>query len=63
VSQAPLFDGLSLDPFSLQQDGLAAASEFAFSAELADKRRQLHEIENSLSQDVEGTEAADVQAA
>ena len=22
--QAPLFDGLSLDPFSLQQDGLAA---------------------------------------
>ncbi len=23
--QAPLFDGLSLDPFSLQQDGLAAS--------------------------------------
>ena len=22
--QAPVFDGLSLDPFSLQQDGLAA---------------------------------------
>jgi hypothetical protein len=37
--------------------------EFAFAAELADKRRQLHEIENSLSQDVEGTKAANVQAA
>jgi hypothetical protein len=24
VLQAPAFDGLSLDPFSLQQDGLAA---------------------------------------
>ena len=23
--QAPLFDGRSLDPFSLQQDGLAAS--------------------------------------
>lgn len=25
MSQAPLFDGLSLDPLSLQQDGLAAS--------------------------------------
>ena len=25
MQQAPLFDGLSLDPFSLQQDGLAAS--------------------------------------
>ncbi|MBZ9823389.1 Eco57I restriction-modification methylase domain-containing protein [Mesorhizobium sp. CA4] len=38
-------------------------STFAFSGELADKRRQLSEIERSLSQDIDGVRPAEVQAA
>lgn len=37
--------------------------EFAFAAELADKRRQLAEIEKSLAQDVEGARPDEAQAA
>ncbi|TPJ37182.1 N-6 DNA methylase [Mesorhizobium sp. B2-8-3] len=38
-------------------------STFAFSDELADKRRQLSEIESSLSQDIDGVRPAEVRAA
>ena len=37
--------------------------EFAFAAELADKRRQLAEIEKSLAQDADGARTAEVKAA
>ncbi|MBZ9845129.1 N-6 DNA methylase [Mesorhizobium sp. CA5] len=40
-----------------------AGSTFAFSDELADKRRQLSEIERSLSQEIDGVRPAEVQAA
>ncbi len=57
MMQAPQFDGLSLDPFSLQQDGLAASEVNIGRIEIvrpADPTMPKDSVKDILSRDVDG---------